>query len=253
MNINDNIGSAQSTRTQSSQTKKSRINNPQYRLLNSLILLLAKVTGYFFVEYNVQAKIPEVVIPAEMELHWEEKISRMKNGTDKEINQYAYYVDEDEDEDRQSNDAIEGMIMTKETLTLFSSTMQILQFNTSPVDNFLKSSNKKFLGEIKPVYLERVKKVMMENVETLASGHVSQSLKDVIDTVDSFRLDVSQQKYCIDNSMMPMLNCIHPSSIEAGMLMSQKEQRHNYLLSHPGPNGQILTPTQLQMRQIDER
>ncbi|KAA6345275.1 MAG: hypothetical protein EZS28_052176, partial [Streblomastix strix] len=34
----------------------------------------AKVTGYFFVEYNVQARIPEVVIPAEMELHWEEKI-----------------------------------------------------------------------------------------------------------------------------------------------------------------------------------
>ncbi|KAA6353461.1 MAG: hypothetical protein EZS28_051012, partial [Streblomastix strix] len=49
--------------------------------------------------------------------------------------------------------------------------MQRLQFNTSPVDDFLKSSNKKFLGEIKPVYLERVKKVMMENVETLASGH----------------------------------------------------------------------------------
>ncbi|KAA6336013.1 MAG: hypothetical protein EZS28_052913, partial [Streblomastix strix] len=195
-------------------------------------LLLAKVTGYFFVEYNVQARIPEVDIPAEMELHWEEKISTIKNRTDKEINQYSY--DEDEDEDRQSNDAIEGMIMTKETLTLFSSTMQKLQFNTSPVDDFLKSSNKKFLFEIKPVYLERVKKVMMENVETLASGHVCQSLKDVIDRVDSFRLDVSQQKYCFDNSMMPMLNCIHPSSIEARMLMSQKEQRHNYLLSHPG-------------------
>ncbi|KAA6366148.1 MAG: hypothetical protein EZS28_038324 [Streblomastix strix] len=143
--------------------------------------------------------------------------------------------------------------MTKEKLTLFSSTMQRLQFNISPVDDFLKSSNKKFLDEMKPVYLERVKKVMMENVETFASEHVCQSLKDVNDTVDSFRLDVSQQKYCFDNSMMPLLNCIHPSSIEARMLMSQKEQRHNYLLSHPGPNGQILTRTQLQMRQIDER
>ncbi|KAA6353239.1 MAG: hypothetical protein EZS28_051234, partial [Streblomastix strix] len=134
-----------------------------------------------------------------MELHWEEKISRIKNGTDKETfklkeqwemnqgifcystlstslddhinedendfgindndndnsqqqdqsnkndnykanniesqqsNQYPYEVDEDED--RQSNDAIEAMIMTKETLTLFSSTMQRLQFNTSPVDD----------------------------------------------------------------------------------------------------------------------